>query len=154
MKTKVNIVTLIFGVITLTACGQNKQVPSAVKTAFSSKFKAAKHVKWDKENDEAWEAEFKMNNTSYSANFSNEGEWMETEHEVDMNDLPQAISQTLKEQFADYEIEEAEISETPNGTYYEFEMEKGETDMEVAIDEQGKVVKSTREQEEDDEDID
>mgnify|MGYP003635854094 CR=1 FL=1 len=117
------------------------KAPQKVKDAFAKKFPTAKKVKWEKESEKEWEAEFKMNKTEYSANFLSDGTWQETEHEIKVKEVPQNIMASLKKAFPDYEIEEAEISETPKGIVYEFAIEKGETEMEVAIDTNGKVVK-------------
>jgi uncharacterized membrane protein YkoI len=108
-------------------------------------------VKWDKENDQEWEAEFKMNGTEYSANFDMDGKWMETEHEIDKKELPAAVQQTLDTDFAGYKIEEAEISETDQAKVYEFELEKDEIEMEVVISPTGEVVKKMKKSEDDDE---
>lgn len=133
------------------ACAQSTEVPQAITEAFSKKFPEAKKVKWDKENAAEWEAEFKMNGTEYSANFTSAGEWTETEHEIKTSEIPAAVKATLDQDFKDYEIEEAEISVTKEGKVYEFELEKDETALEVAIDVNGKIVtKEVKEEEEED----
>ena len=82
-----------------------------------------KKVKWDKESDAEWEAEFKMDGMEYSANFLEDGTWKETEHEIEQKDIPDAVRATLDNELPGYEIEEAEISETVDGLTYEFEVE-------------------------------
>ncbi len=133
------------------ACAQKKEAPSKVKTTFIQKFPNAKKVKWDKENESEWEAEFKMNGKGYSANFNSDGTWKETEYEIKKSEIPSAVKQTLAAQFAGYDMEEVEISETPEGKVYEFALENDETDMEVAISSEGMVVKKNVKKEEDDE---
>ncbi len=135
------------------ACGQNDDAPTNVKGAFAKKFPNVKKVKWEKENATEWEAEFKMKGTEYSANFTEDGTWKETEHEIKKSAIPAHVKSTLDTEFAGYKIEEAEISETDEGSIYEFGIEKGEQSMEVAIDTDGKV--ATKEmKEEGDEDND
>lgn len=139
-------------VVSLSACGQNNVVPAKVKTALEQKFPNAQKVKWNKENETEWEAEFKLNGEKYSANYSTDGIWKETEHEIENSAIPANVKQSLDTEFAGYKIEEAEISETANGSVYEFAVEKDETTMEVAISPDGKVVKKeikTEEKEED-----
>lgn len=137
------------------SCAQTKtNVPEKVQSAFSQKFPTAKKIKWDKENDSEWEAEFKMNGKEYSANFTSEGTWKETEHEIKKSDIPAAVKQTLDQEFAGYDVEEAEISETADRKVYEFAIKKEETDMEVAISPDGKVLKKEVKNEEDEEDND
>ena len=142
--------TLLVG---FSACAQSKkEVPSKVKTAFNQKFPNATKIKWDKENDTEWEAEFKMNGKEYAANFDEDGTWIETEYEIEISELPAFVQSTLNTEFKDFKIEEAEVSETANGKVYEFEIEKGKIEKEVAIDLNGKVIKQTEEKEESDED--
>ncbi len=137
------------------ACGQiNKDVPANIKTAFSQKFPDATKVKWDKENEKEWEAEFKMNGKEYSANFDNNGKWMETEYEISINEIPGAVKTTLDNEFNGYKIGESEISETADGKVYEFELKKDSNKMEASIDINGMVVKKEQIKKEDKEDED
>lgn len=155
MKT-LNLMAVAFAVIGFTACAQKTNVPENVNKAFSQKFPDAKSVKWDKENDTEWEAEFKLKGIDYSANYSTDGVWKETEHKIETSAIPAPVKQTLDNEFAGYKIEESEISETAEGSVYEFELEKDKTKMEVAISPNGKVVnKETKtEDKEDKEDND
>jgi hypothetical protein len=121
--------------------GGGEKVPQKVKDAFTKKFPTAKKVDWDKESETEWEAEFKMNKVEYSANFLEDGTWQETEHEIEKKDVPQNVQLALTKAFPDFDIEEVEVSETIKGMVYEFDIEKGETEMEVAIDPSGKIVK-------------
>lgn len=122
------------------ACAQTK-APTEVTTAFSQKFPTAKKVKWDKENETEWEAEFKMNGKEFSANFTSEGIWKETENEISEAEIPLAVKQTLESEFNGYKIEESEISITKDGKVYEFALEKDESELEVGIAPDGKVMK-------------
>jgi len=126
--------------LALFAFASNRSVPLRVKAAFVKKFPQVKKVKWDKESDTEWEAEFKMDGMEYSANFLEDGTWRETEHEIKQKDIPDVVRVTLDSELSGYEIEEAEISETVDGLTYEFEMEKGEEELEVSIDSHGKLI--------------
>lgn len=149
MKKLFLLVTAI-GMISLGACGQTeKEIPSAVKSSFAQKFPDASKVKWSQENDSEWEAEFKMKGTEYSANFDVQGVWMETEYEIKKSEIPTLVKATLDKEFAGFKIEEAEVSETKNGKVFEFMLEADETEMEVAIDAKGLVVKKELKNEED-----
>lgn len=143
------LITIVFAAFSLSACGQKENVPEKVITSFEQKFPDAKKVKWEKENDTHWEAEFKLNGKEYSSNFDNKGNWLETDYEVEINDIPAAVKSTLDNEFLGFEIEEAEVLETAEGTVYKFEIEKDETEMEVVIDPSGKVVKKEIEAEKD-----
>jgi uncharacterized membrane protein YkoI len=139
------------------SCSQNSKnanVPEKVQSAFSKKFPMAKKVKWEMENDTEWEAEFKLNGKEYSANFTLNGDWEETEYEIKKSEIPANIKAILDQNFNKYEIEEAEISETNAGKTYEFEIEVGEVKYEVSIDAQGKLTKKKEDDKKKDDDKD
>lgn len=142
---------MISAVFSFSACGQKENVPQKVQTAFSQKFPQATNVKWDKENATEWEAEFTMDGTAYSANFDKEGHWKETEYKMKESTLPAAVKATLESKFAGYDVEGAEVSETPDGTVYELKLENDDTDMEVAINNKGEIIKKKMKKENDEE---
>ena len=132
----------VVAMFSLNASGQaSKDVPSNIKDAFLKKFPTATKVKWAKENDKEWEAEFNMNNKEYSANYDLKGTWMETEYEISVSEIPAAVKATLDKDFAGYKIDEPEVSETATTKLYEFELKKDKVKMEVSIDAKGKVIK-------------
>tara|TARA_R110002051_G_scaffold138476_2_gene211203 strand:+ start:2937 stop:3392 length:456 start_codon:yes stop_codon:yes gene_type:complete len=131
------VVTLIIGLLSF----QKKEAPKQVLGTFKKMFPLAKKIEWSKESETEWEAEFKLNGNEYSANFIEDGTWQETEHEIKKNSIPKNIMSTIESEFPDYKIEEAEISETKEGMVYEFEIEKGESEIEVTITEEGNLIK-------------
>lgn len=134
------IILMTVGTCYLTA-GNEKNVPEKVKTAFAQKFKGATDVKWSKEDKNEWEAEFKLNNKSTSANFDVQGMWLETEYAITASEIPANINTQIKKDFPGYKMKESEISETSKGKVYEFEMVKGMDKKEVSYDLNGKQVK-------------
>ncbi|NIA30691.1 MAG: hypothetical protein GWP06_12365 [Actinobacteria bacterium] len=125
----------------LVACAQTK-VPEKVKTAFQTRFPAAKDVEWGKESDTEFEAEFEMNGKEMTANFDVDGKWLETESTLSKDELPAQVLATLRTQFGDYKLTVAEKTEkVGKPTVFEVKLGKDETDMEVVMGENGKVVK-------------
>lgn len=154
MKT-VQLIGIALLFTSLAACGQTgTDAPKEVRSAFTKKFPDAKKAEWEMESESEWEAEFKLNGKEYSANFTTDGTWKETEYEIKKSEIPATVKNTLDKEFAGYDIEESEISETADGKVYEFELEKGETVMEVAISTEGKVVKKELKEEDEKEDND
>ncbi len=128
--------------ISLNACGQNaKDVPAKVKTGFDQKFPAAQKVKWGKENANEWEAEFTFNGKAYSANYKSDGTWLETEYSVAMSEVPADVTKTLAKEAPGYKLIGSDISETPKGIVYEFDIKTGNVKKEVAINADGTLVK-------------
>lgn len=150
MKNLIFIVTILVA-FSFSACGQKENVPAKVKTSFAQKFPGATKVRWDKENANEWEAEFKLGGKSYSANFSTDGIWMETEHEIKKSEIPDAVQKTLNNVFVfgGFDIENVELSETPAGKAYEFELEKDEKSIDVTLSPEGHILKKDTRVEED-----
>ena len=124
------------------ACSQNK-VPENVIAAFNNKFAKATHIRWDRENQKEWEAEFKMDGRTYSANFSNQGKWMETEYHVDLTELPDSVKSALGT-FKNYKVKASEVSEKNTSKNYEFILKNSEEKLEVVIDVSGKILEKKK----------
>jgi hypothetical protein len=152
MKTPILVLTAFF-LINMTVFGQAaKDIPAAVKTSFSQKFPKATNVEWGNENDKEWEAEFKMDGKEYSANFDNEGTWIETEYEISAKEIPSAVKATLDKESAGYKTAESVVTENKDGKAFEFLLKKGETEIELIVDSKGKVIKKEQAEKEDEED--
>ena len=151
MKTITLTITLLVSFL-INACGQSDvKVPEPLKVSLAKKFPTAKHVKWGKESKNEWEAEFRINGMEYSANYDINGKWLETESEINKKKLPENIKNTLQKKFGSYKADEAEISETDKGVFYEVKVENKKEELEIVFDKDGKVVsqKSVNEDEED-----
>lgn len=153
MKTSFILAVLLFAVAG--ACTQKSteaDVPAVVKESFARQFPGAGNVKWSKENDSEFEAEFKGVGGEQSANFDANGKWLITETEIALTDLPAAVQGAVEREFAGYKIEEAEMAETPDqGAFYELKIEQGEKTLVVQVAVDGKIMKSEPESEEGDE---
>lgn len=79
----------------LSACQEQTskkgEIPSAVQIAFQEKFPQSSDVTWEKESDQELEAAFTLNGEKMSANFSQDGTWLETESEIKEHELPEAV---------------------------------------------------------------
>ena len=135
--------------ISFTACSQSK-VPEAVKTAFNKKFPAAKEVEWGMEGKTEWEAEFELNEKDMSANFDLQGNWKETETDLENSDIPSVVMQVLNTKFPGYKVKDAAYTETPTFSAYEMVIKKGESKKEVVINKTGKILSIKKGGEEDD----
>jgi len=135
MKKSILVITVLaFG---LFACGQTP--PKSVTDNFSKKFASATKVKWVMEEENEWEAEFKMDGKEMSASFDKEGTWLETEKEISRKDLPATVSNAITSKFPKAKIEEASEIQTPDFKGYEVALEDGETEMEVLVTADGKL---------------
>lgn len=121
--------------------------PAQVSKMFSQKFASAEKVKWDQEEENEWEAEFKMNGKEMSASFDNAGKWLETETSASKADLPTVVIKAVQEKYSGWKMEEVECVEKPDFKGYEIELEKGTKEMEILVAETGKITvkKETKE---------
>jgi Putative beta-lactamase-inhibitor-like, PepSY-like len=112
--------------------------PAVVQKAFEKKFPNATKVSWGKESPKEWEAEFTFEGNKISANFADDGTWVETERKIKITDLPKAVAAAIKSSFPGWTIIEADKTETlKNGTVYEADLKKGKTKKGVAFKEDG-----------------
>lgn len=71
----------------------------------------------------------------------NNEHWYSTSWEIRQNELPEAVNNTLNNQYGEYRFDEAEYIEKADGSiYYRIELEKGDVDKVVNIGENGTVL--------------
>jgi len=106
--------------------------PAAVISAFNQKFTNAVKVKWDKENAHEYEASFELNGTKYSANFSDNGEWLETESPITFNQLPEKVKSTFNASHQVATVKAiAKIESSKGTTKFEVEIKQGVKTIEL-----------------------
>ncbi|MBE9583791.1 PepSY-like domain-containing protein [Mucilaginibacter sp. JRF] len=121
-------------------------VPAAVKSTFTKSFPNAKAVKWSKENDAEFEAEFTNGSVKQAANFKTSGTLVVTETEIKKSALPAVITAVVNKEFTGYKIEDIEKVEKPGKPrYYEMKVEKGEQSYLIEISPEGKILKKEKE---------
>ncbi len=135
MKKSVFMVAVL--AVSIIACAQTP--PSSVLNNFNSKFPGATKVKWNQEEENEWEAEFKLNGNELSASFDNEGTWLETETDIKETDLPTVVKTKLTTNYWGYEMQEIEKIEKPGFSGFEIAIEKGEEELEIQINPDGTI---------------
>ncbi len=118
------------------------EVPDVVETAFAKQFPTAKKVKWEKETSELFEAEFLLDGKELSAVYKADGTWQETETEIQVAELPQAVLAQLKKTHPEAKIKEAaKIQRADNSVVYEAEIKVGRKETDLLFDANGNEVK-------------
>ncbi len=136
--------------MSIAACTQTP--PKSVSDNFNAKFSGATKVKWDQEEKNEWEAEFKMNGKEMSVSFDLNGKWLETETELKKSDLPENVLSVVNKEFEGWKIESVESFENSEIKAFELGIEKGNSEMEVQISADGKIIAKKEVKEEDEED--
>ncbi|MBD2353175.1 PepSY-like domain-containing protein [Tolypothrix sp. FACHB-123] len=130
-----------FILIILTACNswKNQQkpviVPTNVQAAFQAKYPQIS-PKWERHHY-GYEAIFTEKNISTEVEFSDTGEWLETEYLVTVNEFPDFIVKRIKQEYPKFIITKYEIEITPQGKFYEVDITDGETESELYFDVKG-----------------
>ena len=139
---KTLLVVIGMGLLTMQVDAQKmnaKDVPVNVKSSLQKNY-AIKDADWDKEGAN-YEASFEQKGTEISVVFDGIGSILETEREIKKSELPGAILDALKKDYADFELEEAARIETKGVITYETEVEKGKMSLELIFDTNGKLMK-------------
>ncbi len=114
------------------------KIPLVVITDFNLKFPNATNVKWDKENAHEYEAEFDWNGANYSANFSDKGEWLETESPSSFNQLPEIVKTEFNKLHKGAKVKGvSKIDNSKGKTMFEVEIMKGARIVELFYTEDG-----------------
>jgi hypothetical protein len=136
------ILTALFLLYTVASSFAQSKTPQAVSEAFIKKFPNATHVKWEKENTHEFEASFRWNGVNYSANFSDSGEWFETESSIVFNDLPKNVQANFNASHPNVKVKEVDKIETSKGeTQFEFEIKQGMKTLELLYNSDGTEIK-------------
>ena len=129
---------MIMSVALIYSCSFAGKPPVVVQNSFNKKFPTATKVSWGKEGAKEWEAEFTFEGNKISANFTDDGTWLETEKEIKAANLPKAVAEAIKSKYSGWTITEADKTESlKHGTIYEADLKKGMEKKGVAFKEDG-----------------
>lgn len=124
MKTIIISAGLLLSNIIVAQKLKSEAVPSAVKESVAKKYPSAKVEEWEKEG-ENYEAELEMGKEELSLLLDASGNILETETEIEIKDLPAAVTDYISKNVKGKKIKEASKIVTSNGTVtYEAEVEK------------------------------
>ena len=112
------------------------------RCVYCQNFLNATNVKWDKENSHEYEASFEWKGEKYSANFSDTGEWLETESICAFNQLPDKVQTAFNASHKGSTIKAVAKIETSKGvTKYEVEIKQGIKTVELFYTADGTEIK-------------
>lgn len=153
MKTKQLIFVLLF--MSFSIFAQKSEIPDKVKSAFNKAYPNILKVKWDKENQNTYEAEFKQNNDAISVVFDSEGKILETEVSILISQLPKAIEPFIQKNYKEYKISEAaKITDSKGAVTFEAEIKSGEKKKDLLFDSNGNIINKKENKQEEDKETD
>lgn len=87
------------------------------------------------------EVEIWHENRKKTVRFNASNSWVDTQWDIRVSELPQAVKNAIAESsHATYQIDDVEYIQTPEGDYYEVELEKGEHEVTMRIKTDGTVM--------------
>ncbi len=141
------IIILLMVVFTISSSYAQKidadKVPTAVMNAFKAKFPTAEKVKWSMENAKEYEAEFKIKKVENSANFLQEGTWLESEVVISKSQLPQVVMDAINKQYPKCKIDEVEQASNPEiSLFYGVTVKFNGKDYDIDLKPMGEIIKA------------
>ncbi len=120
-------------------------VPAVVKDTFARDFPGVKNVIWGEE-DNDFEAKFKINGVDWSANYNNAGHRLETETTIKNDQLPKEALDYIGKNFANYTlVEAAKVTDDKNTIKYEIRLGINGEFTELIFDAGGKFLEKEEE---------
>ncbi len=117
-----------------------KDVPTAVKDAFSKAYQMEKDIDWCKDGNN-YEAEYDSKKGDMAAIYSADGQLVSTEMDISIADLPSGVMEYLLKNHKDHKVKEASKTTNVDGTItYETEVQG----MDLIFDSNGKYLKSKK----------
>jgi len=142
---KIMIMLLLGGIFCTAAIAQKittDRVPALVYRSFKSRFPASNQESWAKESKSIYEVVFFNEKKKQSASFDTAGTWLETETEINFNQLPRPVNAGFNKQFGDFTIQETlQVETADKGTIYELTINKGKVGYEVQFSAKGELLK-------------
>lgn len=157
MKKWKNFFLLAASSILLVSCEESNdilpgsaKVPAEILNDFTDRHPDAQDVEWEKEAD-MWEGEFEENGVEVSILYDADFNWVRTEREISVDDLPASVTEYIATNFPEGEMEEAELFESRDeGDMYIVEVEQGEKEYELFFTLDGDFIRQEVEEDDDD----
>jgi Putative beta-lactamase-inhibitor-like, PepSY-like len=130
---------IVAAILSATSCAA-QTIPAVVTTAFAKSFPNTPVKKWDKE-DGNYEANFSKDGATMSATFDAKGNWLETETDIKVSELPASVTSYINANYKGATVKEAAIISNPESKKL-FEAEVKGKDL--LFDEQGKFLKEEK----------
>jgi len=118
------------------------QPPKKVVSAFSAKFGNVTNLEWTHEKN-GFEASFLKSDKRYYATFNVSGQWLDTETEIPITDLPEIVQNTFFAKFGKTQriIAASKIEKNDGVLFFVIEYKSGLSTTEIIYDQDGKTRK-------------
>ncbi len=134
----------IFGLF-LTSCNTDddtnlplNQIPNEVNLAFRTQFPNAVDVEYNKIGTQ-YKVDFEIDLTDYEAIFNEDGTMVKYKYDILTAEVPQTILTTIDADYGNRVIDDSEILNIGDMTYYQIELDNFPTDDRIVFNEDGTV---------------
>lgn len=112
-------------------------LPAAISTFITTKYPSARIVEVEIKNG-ITEVDIIHEKRGKEVRFNIENSWIDTHYNVSKNEIEQTVTEALSQsEYAGYYIDEIEKYETTSDHYYLFELERGNLEVTIKIDQNG-----------------
>lgn len=128
--------------LVFTACEdddmRNADIPSVVLNGFTEQFSNATGVEWEQKAD-LYEAEFEVEKVDHEAILSSDGTIVKYKYDVSYDALPEAIQASITADYDKTNIDEVELIQISEKSYYQVEFDAEPNDNKIIFEESGEV---------------
>lgn len=114
------------------------EVPSVVLNSFNKTFPKATGVDWEMKGD-LFNAEFDIGRRDHEVWLSSKGEIVKHKKEIKARELPSAVSNSIKQDFKGYRIDDVDQIEEAKQFFYKVELKTLTDEKKVVFDQNGKL---------------
>lgn len=118
-----------------------ENLPESIIDFINTRYSGARIIDIETEHNRL-EIDILHNNRGKEIQFNNmDYAWILTKYDVAVSEISAAVMTTLNNsEYASYRIDDVEFYETPDASYYRFELESGSTEVVLKIDTEGNVI--------------
>jgi biopolymer transport protein ExbD len=114
---------VILSILIFVSCQQSSvDIPEPITKSVKDLYPNAQEINWSVKDGE-YESQFKVDEKEIKLLLDEKGKVLESEIEIDVEELPQAVKQVLEERFDDLEVDEVVRIEKEDIINYEVEFE-------------------------------
>ena len=140
----IRIILAVIAVTLLLGCQRkvhSQEVPKAVKATFNEMYPDEHDPDWHIDSHGYYESHFKVEGVKHRADFLSNGQWIETEVSIKKKELPKAIKEVLKRDYAHEKINEIErVQHHSKGLFYDVEFKRKGKNKDVEFKEDGTII--------------
>ncbi len=133
---------LLISLAALWACDEKENIAlnNTITEFIEQKYAGARILYAEQEFNGDIEVEIIHNNIRKEVKFNRKNKWINTIWDISINHLPDAVKESIGNNYPEYLIDDADYIESPSGNFYKVEIEKGEWDKTVFVTANGEII--------------